>query len=447
MPKILLKNGQVVSGEGVKNLDLLIENGKIIEVLKSDVIIPEVVEMMKEVDFKEIDLKGKYVLPGIIDVHVHFRTPGHEYKEDFTTGSMASVAGGITTVLDMPNNVPPTINSRTLKAKRTLINGKTYVNYGLYIGFDGENLDEIEKAKNVAGVKVYTGSSTASGHVNYETLRKLFEVTDKLIVVHAEDQEIIDEHLGRTLVGVEGADIPADVHSKIRPIHAEVKAITYVCEMAKKHGRRVHFAHVSSEEGLKVISQFREFGVTCEVTPHHLTFNREDYEKFGNFLKINPPIRDKEDIFALWKGIKSGEVDVIATDHAPHTVEEKEQPYEKAPSGVPGEETMLAVMLNAVNDKAMEIHEVAKLMCENPAKIFGLKTKGKLEKWYDADITVVDMDLEKKVENKKLFTKCKWSLYNGTTFKGWPVMTFVGGELVYKDGKIAGMPMGKEVLF
>jgi len=217
--------------------------------------------------------------------------------------------------------------------------------------------------------------------------------------------------------------------------------------MAKKHGRRVHFAHVSSEEGLKVISQFREFGVTCEVTPHHLTFNREDYEKFGNFLKINPPIRDKEDIFALWKGIKSGEVDVIATDHAPHTVEEKEQPYEKAPSGVPGEETMLAVMLNAVNDKAMEIHEVAKLMCENPAKIFGLKTKGKLEKWYDADITVVDMDLEKKVENKKLFTKCKWSLYNGTTFKGWPVMTFVGGELVYKDGKIAGMPMGKEVLF
>jgi len=447
MPKILLKNGQVVSSEGVQNLDLMIENGKIIEIIKSDVIIPEVLEMMKEADFKEIDLKGKYVLPGIIDVHVHFRTPGHEQKEDFTTGSAAAIAGGITTVLDMPNNVPPTINSKTLKAKRSLINGKTYVNYGLYIGFDGENFEEIERAKNISGIKVYTGSSTASGHVNYENLKKLFEVTDKLIVVHAEDQSTIDENLGRTLVGVEGVEIPASVHSKIRPVHAEVKAITYVCEMAKKYGKRVHIAHVSSEEGLKVIAQYREFGVTCEVTPHHLTFNREDYEKFGNFLKVNPPIRDKEDVFALWKGIKSGEIDMIATDHAPHTVEEKSLSYEKAPSGVPGVETSLAVMLNAVNDKAMDISEVVKLMCENPAKIFGLKSKGKLEKWYDADITVVDLDLEKKVENKKLFTKCKWSLYDGMSFKGWPVMTFIGGELVYKDGKIVGEPVGKEVLF
>jgi len=447
MPKILLKNGQVVSSEGVKNLDLMIENGKIIEIIKSDVIIPEVLEMMKETDFKEIDLKGKYVLPGIIDVHVHFRTPGHEHKEDFTTGSEAAVAGGVTTVLDMPNNVPPTINARTLKAKRNLINGKTYANYGLYIGFDGENFEEIEKAKNVAGIKVYVGSSTASGHTGYESLKKLLEVTDKLVVVHAEDQGIIDESLGRTLVGVDGVDVPASVHSKIRPVHAEVRAITYVCDMAKKYGKRVHIAHVSSEEGLKVVSQYREFGVTCEVTPHHLTFNREDYEKLGNFLKVNPPIRDQEDIFALWKGLKSGDIDIIATDHAPHTIEEKSLPYEKAPSGVPGLETSLAVMLNAVNDKAMDISEVVKLMCENPAKIFGLKTKGKLEKWYDADITVVDIDLEKAVDNKKLFTKCKWSPYNGTSFKGWPVMTFVAGELVYKEGKIVGGMNGKEVLF
>jgi dihydroorotase len=441
MSKIILKNGFVVACGKVQEWDVLIDEGRIADLVKWG--------KAEATDFEAIDCKGKYILPGVIDVHVHFRDPGAIYKEDFESGSKAAVSAGITTVLDMPNNSPAIVNNGALNGKRKLVEGRSYCNYGFYIGYDGKNLDEVVAADGVCGVKVYMGGSTNANGVSFADEEELFKKCDKLIVVHAEDQEIIEENIKKTLVGVEGVTIPASVHSKIRTVQAEVKAIRHACELAKRYGRRLHVAHVSSEEGLKAIVEYKQAGVsvTCEVTPHHLTFSRDDYEILGNFIKINPPVRDKEDVFALWKGLKFGDVDIVATDHAPHTVVEKKLPYAEAPSGVPGEETMLPLFLNAVNDKAMEITEVVRILCEKPAEIFGLKSKGKLEKWYDADVIVVDLEKEKKIENKKLFTKCKWSPYDGYTFKGWPVMTFVGGELVFKNGKDFGKKVGKEVKF
>ncbi|MFA6917290.1 MAG: dihydroorotase family protein [Candidatus Gracilibacteria bacterium] len=441
MSKIILKNGFVVAEGKVQELDVLIDDGKIVDLVKWG--------KAEATDFEKIDCRGKYILPGVIDVHVHFRDPGAIYKEDFESGSLASVSGGITTVLDMPNNSPPIVSGGALAGKRKLVSGRSYCDYGFYMGYDGKNLDEILAAENIPGVKIYMGSSTGANGVSFAEVEELFKKFDGLIMVHAEDQEIIEENIKKTLIGVEGVQIPASVHSKIRTVQAEVKAIRQACELAKKYGRRLHVAHVSSEEGLKAIVEYKQMGVsvTCEVTPHHLTFSRDDYEMMGNFIKMNPPVRDKEDVFALWKGLKFGDIDIVATDHAPHTIVEKKLPYAEAPSGVPGEETMLPLLLNAVSDGAMEITEVVKVLCERPAEIFGLKSKGKLEKWYDADVIVVDLEKEKKVENKKLFTKCKWSPYDGYTFKGWPVMTFVGGELVFKNGKVVGEKKGREVRF
>jgi dihydroorotase len=441
MSKIILKNGFVVAGGVVQELDVLIDEGKIADLVKWG--------KAEVTDFKAIDCRGKYIIPGVIDVHVHFRDPGAIYKEDFESGSLAAVSGGITTVLDMPNNIPAIVNNGALSGKRKLVEGRSYCNYGLYMGYDGKNLGEVLVAENIAGVKVYMGGSTNANGVSFAEVEELFKKYNGMIVVHAEDQEIIEENIKKTLVGVDGVEIPASVHSKIRTVQAEVKAIRHACELAKRYGKRLHVAHVSSEEGLKVIVEYKQAGVhvTCEVTPHHLTFSRDDYELLGNFIKINPPVRDKEDMFALWKGLKFGDIDIVATDHAPHTSVEKKLPYAESPSGVPGEETMLPLFLNAVNDKAMEITEIVRFLCEKPAEIFGLKSKGKLEKWYDADIVVIDLDKEKKIDNKKLFTKCAWSPYNGYSFKGWPVMTFVNGELAFRNGKPEEEKFGKEVRF
>ncbi|MDD3862101.1 MAG: dihydroorotase, partial [Candidatus Gracilibacteria bacterium] len=412
MTKIILKNGFVVADGVVQELDVLIDNGKIADLVNWG--------KAEAADFEVVDCKGKYIMPGVIDVHVHFRDPGAIYKEDFESGSLAAVSAGVTTVLDMPNNIPAILNNGALSGKRKLVEGRSYCNYGFYIGYDGKNLGEILSAENIAGVKVYMGGSTNAGGVSFAEVEELFKKFDGLVVVHAEDQEIIDENIKKTFLGVDGVKIPASIHSKIRTVQAEVKAIRHACELSKKYDKRLHVAHVSSEEGLKVIVEYKQNGapVTCEVTPHHLTFSRDDYDLLGNFIKINPPVRDKEDVFALWKGLKFGDIDIVATDHAPHTIVEKKLPYGEAPSGVPGIETMLPLFLNAVNDKAMELPEVVKILCEKPADIFGLSSKGKIAKWYDADVIVVDLEKEKKVESKKLFTKCKWSPYDGYKFKG-----------------------------
>jgi dihydroorotase len=414
MTKILLKNGEIVSSKGTKIADVLMEDGKIAMVEEGII-----------GDFEEIDCSGKMILPGLIDAHVHFREPGSEYKEDFESGSRAAVAGGVTTILDMPNNNPAIVDKKSLDLKREIVEGRSYCNYGFFLGYNGKNLKEIAKVKNVAGVKVYAANSTGDMGVSNEDLEKLVEETNKQIVVHAEDESLFKK--------VAGED-PA-IHSEIRNAESEVSAIKFCCELAKKYSKKIHIAHLSTKDGLELITKHRKYGVTCEVAPHHLTLSTDDYESLANLIKMNPPVRDKEDLFALWVGLKYDRIDIIATDHAPHPLEEKERSYADAPSGVPGIETLLPIFLNVVNDEGMEIEEVVKLCCERPAELYGIKNKGRIEVGYDADLVVVDMDLEKKVSNEDLLTKCGWSPYNGMMYKGWPIMTFVNGVVGELNGK------------
>jgi len=433
MKDLLLKNGEIVSSSGVFKKDVLIRDGKIASIGGN-----------VSGDVEEIDCSGKIILPGLIDAHVHFREPGESHKEDWTTGSKAAASGGVTTVFDMPNNSPAITTVERLNEKRKLIDGRTYINYGLFIGFDGDNLEEINKAKNIPGVKFYATDSTGDMGVNHG-VEELFEHSNKLIVVHAEDEGIIKENT-KKYVG-DRTKVDMANHSKIRSAEAAKKSVQDLCKLVKETGHKMHIAHLSTEAEVDLVEKYREYGVTCEVAPHHLLLSDEDYADKGALVKMNPPVRSRMDLFALWKGIKFGQVDIIATDHAPHTLEEKEHGYKDCPSGVPEVETTLPILLNVVNDEGLTLEELVKLCCERPADLFGVKNKGRIEEGFDADLVVVDMDLEKKVENKNLFTKCGWSPYDGMSLKGWPIMTFVNGELVFKQGEFVGDKVGKEVNF
>lgn len=436
MKKYILKGGELVSSSGLKKADVLVLDGKI----------AEIGEGIVDEDAIVIDCEGKYVMPGAIDVHVHFREPGHEYKEDWEHASASAVCGGVTTVCDMPNNNPPVVSLKDLEAKRGLIEGRSYVNYGIYMGFNGKNLSEINEAKNIPAVKFYACDST--GDMGVDTgVDELFEKCNKLIVTHSEDGEVIRENKMRLLDGKKEEDLYPALHSEIRSKEAAVSMTRKLCELAKEKGSRLHIAHLSVGEELEVVSQYRDLGVTCEVAPHHLLFCMADYEHLGSKIRMNPPVRESEDVFRLWKGLQLKEVDMIATDHAPHTLEEKEKPFREVPSGVPGVEMMLPIMLNAVNDEAIDFMRLAELLCERPAEVFGIKNKGKVEVDYDADLVVVDMELEKAISDDDVRSKCGWSPYSGLVFKGWPVKTFVNGELVFDGKEICGGFVGREARF
>ncbi|MFA6305335.1 MAG: dihydroorotase [Candidatus Gracilibacteria bacterium] len=457
MKKVLFKNGQVVSGSEVFFADVLVEDGKIKEVVRRENVAVEGGKSFKKRFFgfgkiPEIDCTGKFIFPGLIDVHVHFRDPGQTYKEDFSSGSKAAISGGVTTVFDMPNNIPPTTTVENLEKKRGNISKKSYVNFGLYMGFDGNNIDEINDAEGICGVKTYVANSTGNMGVNNASLEKLFEKVDrsKLLVFHAEDEGCINQNKEKFLEKypsgkVKSRGVDPAIHSRIRAKECALMAVETVCELAKKFKRPIHICHVSSLEEVSLINEYREFGVTCEITLHHLFLSDDDYEYLKNFIKVNPPVRSQADVFGLWKALQAVEIDMIATDHAPHTIKEKKLSYLTAPSGVPGVEVLLPMLLTSVNDKALSLSDVARLCCERPAEVFGVQSKGKIAENFDADIVVVDMEIEKKFTNKNVVSKCLWSPYAGCVFKGLPVMTFVGGELIFKNGKLVGKPKGKEV--
>lgn len=440
----LIYNAKIVGADKTFSGSVLIENGKILKVYHGSE------EVIGEFD-AEYNLEGKYLLPGAIDAHVHFRTPGHEYKEDWRTGSAAAAAGGVTTVLDMPNNNPSVTTVEALGKKRAMINGKTRVNYGLFFGATPTNIEEVKKAENIAGVKIYMGSSTGDLLVDqHGAVEKIFEaLPDVLIAVHAENEAMMRENSEK----YKGVDEPS-VHSKIRTCECAEVATKEAIHIGKKYGNRLHICHLSSASELEEVRKFKaaastehDLSLSCEATPHHLFLNTSAYEEFGNFVRINPPLRHITDNQVLLSGIKDGSIDIIATDHAPHTREEKEKSYKEAPSGVPGVQTMLPLILNEVNHGELNLQDVVRLTSAAPAEIFGIKGKGRIEEGYDADFTVVDMDMEKEVTDKEQFSKCGWSAFKGKKLKGWPVKTFVNGVVVYDDGKVLDQYVGKEVRF
>jgi dihydroorotase len=434
MKDFVLVNGKVVSPKGIKEAQVLVKKGKIAAVGKK-VKVPKGAQV--------IDVKGMHILPGVIDAHVHFRTPGMTAKEDWTTGSRAALAGGVTTVLDMPNTNPPTVDAATLKKKREMVKKKALVNYGFFVGATVKNLDKIGKLKNIAGIKLFMGSSTGNLLIKEkEMLEKFFKKTKVVLAVHAESEECILRNTEKV-----GSSNQPNIHNLIRSPECAHEAMKEVLHLAKKYGTRVHVCHVTTDREVDSLRKFKSKKVTAEVTPHHLFLTEKDYKMYGTLIKVNPPIRGLIDQVALWEGLKKGWIDMVATDHAPHLLEEKERPYTNAPSGVPGVQTMLPLLLNAVNEKKLTLEEVVRLTSYNPARLYGIKNKGEIKVGADADLTVVNMKMPERICHRFLFSKCGWSPYHDWVLKGWPVMTFVNGELMYEWRTRFGKALGKEVKF
>lgn len=436
--KILFKNVQLVSTKETSIKDVLVE----------DETIEKISDNIDVKADKEYDLTGKYLMPGVIDAHVHFRTPGYEAKEDWKTGSMAALAGGVTTVFDMPNTKPHTTTLEALASKREIVAKKAMVNYGFFFGGETGNLEDCKEAEGIVGFKVYMGATTGQKAVGQkdnieELLEDLFENTDKVVAVHAEDEEIMQKH-----AEVYQGDHTPEVHSLIRNDEVAFTAAKKAIHLAKKFAGRMHICHMSTKKEVELMRKFGSDLITCEVSPHHLFLSIKDYSTHGNFVKMNPPIRGQHDQDILWKAIQDGVVKIVASDHAPHLREEKERDYWKAPAGVPGVQTMLPLMLNAVNDEKLEIHDVVKLLSYGPAKLYGVKGKGAVREGYDADLVVVDMNFMHKVEDQDMKSKCGWSPFSDMYLKGWPEMTFVNGVLGMEKGRIIRSDelKGKEVV-
>ena len=431
---ILIKNGSIVTSSNVEKKDLLIKNGKITSI--GDI-------NNSKYDL-EIDAQNKYILPGIIDPQVHFRDPGLTHKEDLKTGSMAAAAGGVTTFFEMPNTKPATTTIQKLNLKYECARQKSIVNYSFFLGATTENIDEIKNLKESCGLKIFMGSSTGDLLVdNDDALEKIFSECNKIIAVHAEDEKTLIE----SEKYVTGSDFAN--HTKARPVIAAVKATKKAIKYALKYKKRLHVLHLSTAEEVEIIRKYKSTGlISCETTPQHLLMKAPDiYRKIGSFAQMNPPIRTSRHSRELWKGLLDGTISCIATDHAPHTLEEKKLPFGKAPSGMPGVETSLTLMLNEVYNNKITLQQVVKWMSENPAKLYRIKNKGFLAPGYDADITIVDMNLTKKILNEDMKSKCGWTAFNGYKTTGWPVTTIVNGNIVFDDGKIYQDVKGKKVEF
>ncbi|MBN2143320.1 MAG: dihydroorotase [Candidatus Aureabacteria bacterium] len=432
---LLIKNAEVVSSNRTDTADVWIEGTTIVQVGGS----------LKTIPVETIDAKGLMLIPGVIDTHVHFRQPGMEWKEDIKSGSSAAAAGGVTTVFDMPNTIPPTVDESSLTAKRKAFSEQSLVNYGIFIGAASSNMDFLNTAENVPGIKVFMGSSTGSLLLSDEKeLEKVFACGSRLIAAHAEDEALL-------LLNKEKyrSANQASFHPLIRSPETALTATVKAVQFSQKYQRRLHLLHLSTQEEVEYLSGiYHKKHITAEVTPHHLVLSSpECYEQLNTFAQTNPPVREKRHSQALWTALKKGVIHTIASDHAPHLVSEKEKGYGLAPSGVPGVETSLPLMLNQVNKGQCSVHEIVKWMCENPALMFRLKNKGFIKKGFDADLVLVDMKKRKKVQNGRLFTKPNWSPYDGWTVQGWPVITFVNGQIAFREGEIMTSTLGKEVVF
>lgn len=422
---LLLKSMKIITSEGLIEGDLGISDGKIAQIGK-----------ITESATEEKDCKGFFILPGAIDMHVHFRDPGFTEKEDFKTGSSAAAAGGVTTVCDMPNTDPPTLTVKDFEEKLAIAREKSVVNFGLYMGFDGHNFEEIKKARSFpcfAGVKIYLGSSTGNLLVqDLAVVEELFKL-GVFVIVHAEDENIIRENSEKYLAVEKSGVVDPSVHSLIRSPSAAREAVKTILHLAKKCSAQIHITHVSTVEEIEELQKFKNELVSADCTPHHLFLTQSAYADRGNFVKINPPLRTNKDRQALWRALHEGIIQAIASDHAPHTKEEKEQPYLDAPSGVPGVETMLPLLLDAVNHGQATLEEIVKWTSENPAKLLDFKNKGRIEIGADADLIVVDMNSEQEIAGPthKLKTKCNWSPFSGWKLKGWPILTIINGKIVF----------------
>lgn len=441
---ILIKNARLVNEGQVTSGDILIE-GELIKEISSSI-------SVKSSDVQLIDAENSFVFPGIIDDQVHFREPGLTHKATIESESRAAIAGGITSFIEMPNTVPQTTTIEKLEEKFEIASKTSYANYSFMFGGTNDNLDEILKLdpKKVAALKLFLGSSTGNMLVDdLEVLEKIFSSTDLVIAVHCEDETTIKRNLNN-YIDKFGDDIPIKYHPVIRSEEACYISSSKAIELAKKTGARLHVFHLSTGKETALFSNkipLKDKKITAEVCIHHLWFTDNDYKAKGTLIKWNPAVKTKKDKDQLWKALLDDRIDVIATDHAPHTLKEKENVYTKAPSGGPLVQHALVAILEAYHKGIISVEKIAEKMCHNPAILFDIENRGYLREGYFADLVIVDPNHPWTVKKENIFYKCGWSPFEGTTFNSRISHTFVNGRLVYNNFKIKNVKAGKRLTF
>lgn len=388
--------------------------------------------------------RGLHIIPGVIDTQVHFREPGSEHKEDLASGSGAAVLGGVTGVFEMPNTQPPTISRSSLADKLRRASGRMRCHYAFYMGASPENISELAELENLpgcCGVKLFMGSSTGSLLVpNEHDLIGVLNSGKRIVAVHAEDQDLLVSR--KNLCGHSVTN-----HPMWRNEEVAFRATRRIVELARKARRRLHILHVTTAQEMEFLAANKDVA-SVECTPQHLTLIAPDcYLKLGTLAQMNPPIRDQFHQEALWKALHNGTIDIIGSDHAPHTLLEKQNEYPNSPSGMPGVQTLLPIMLNHVHEGRLSLDRLIELVSENPVKIFQIQNKGFLCEGYDADLTIVDLQRSRTIDNNMIFSKCKWTPFHGLSVVGWPVATIVCGQIAMREDEILGSPNGKAYSF
>ena len=444
MSTVLIKNAQIVNEGIIKKGDVLIENDRIVEIDDSI--------SVKSSETQVIDAEGRYLLPGLIDDQVHFREPGLTHKATIETESRAAVAGGITSFIEMPNTVPQATTVEKLEEKFSIAKETSWANYSFMFGGTNDNLDEILKVdeQKVAGLKLFLGSSTGNMLVdNPEVLEEIFKKTNLLISVHCEDEATIKKNMEDHLAEY-GEDIPIEMHPVIRSAEACYISSSKAIELAKKTGARLHVFHLSTEKETHLLSNKKplaEKKITAEVCVHHLWFTEEDYKTKGTKIKWNPAVKSQKDKDGLWKALLDGRIDVLATDHAPHTLEEKNNVYTKAPSGGPLVQHALVALLEMHHRGKISLEKIVEKSAHNPAILFQIKDRGYIRKGYKADLVLVDLVSPWTVNKENIFYKCGWSPFEGTTFKSRITHTFVNGVLTYHNFKFPNKSTPERLTF
>ncbi len=431
---LILQGGTVVNHGGTGQRDIAVDHGRIVAIG----------DLAGLIAAETIDCRNLHILPGVIDSQVHFREPGLEHKEDLETGSRAAVAGGVTGVFEMPNTKPTTTSAERLADKVARAKNRMFCDFAFYVGGTRDNLTDINTLQQLeasAGIKVFAGSST--GDLLVEDDRGLDAIISRLsrrAAFHSEDEMRLRDRVSFQRAG------DASSHPVWRDEEAARLCTERLLAIARKHGKRIHVLHISTAEELPLLAAHRDIA-TVEVTPHHLTMSADDYARLDTKLQMNPPVREARHRDALWKAIASGLVDVLGSDHAPHTLEEKSKPYPQSPSGMTGVQTLVPMMLNHVNNGKLSLERFVDLTSHGPNRIFNIANKGRIMEGYDADFTIVDMNKTQTITNNWIESRSQWTPYDGVTVKGWPVGTIIRGRTVMWQGEINSPAHGQPLRF
>ncbi|WP_373047808.1 dihydroorotase [Vulgatibacter sp.] len=432
---LLLRNGTLVNHDGIGKADVGIRQGRIAAI--GDLATAEADETF--------DAAGLHLLPGVIDSQVHFREPGLEHKEDLGTGTAAAILGGVTAIFEMPNTKPGTTTAADLEEKVRRASGRAFCDFAFFLGATAGNarhLGALERLPGCAGVKIFMGSSTGDLLVeDDEALLEVLRHGTRRVAVHCEDEARLRE---RKALAAEGRP---ETHPVWRDEQTAFLATERLLRLARQAGRRVHVLHVTTQEEMQLLAASKQIA-TVEVTPQHLTLRAPAcYEKLGTYAQMNPPIRSGRHQEALWFALRGGVVDVIGSDHAPHTREEKDRPYPASPSGMPGVQTLLPLLLEHVHQGRLSLQRLVDLTSAGPARVFGLAGKGRVAVGYDADLTLVDLQADRTISNLHQASRCGWTPFDGYRVHGWPVATVIRGNVVQVEGEITAPPMGEAVRF